>query len=109
MNKDELKNRISMSLKDPILHQGFEVICKENAELKIRLNAINLLIPELERSLKLRRQQLDRAKEIIRNLIDSLIAVDGEQVRELKTVKEAEQFFIEPFEKVGDKNDRRTN
>ena len=32
--KDELKNRISMALKDPVLQQGFEIICKENAELK---------------------------------------------------------------------------
>lgn len=32
--KDELKNSISMALKDPILQQGFEIICKENAELK---------------------------------------------------------------------------
>ncbi len=34
MTKDELKDRISMALKDPILQQGFEIICKENAELK---------------------------------------------------------------------------
>ena len=34
MNKDEMKNRISIALKDPILQQGFEIICKENAELK---------------------------------------------------------------------------
>lgn len=34
MDKDEMKNRISMALKDPILQQGFEIICKENEELK---------------------------------------------------------------------------
>lgn len=34
MTKGELKNKISMALKDPILQQGFECICKENAELK---------------------------------------------------------------------------
>lgn len=41
MNKDEMKGRISMALKDPILQQGFEIICKrlvilekENAEQK---------------------------------------------------------------------------
>lgn len=28
MTKDEMKNRISMALKDPILQQGFEIICK---------------------------------------------------------------------------------
>lgn len=37
MDKDEMKNRISMALKEPILQQGFECICKENAELKKRL------------------------------------------------------------------------
>lgn len=30
-DKDEMKNRISMALKDPILQQGFEIICKESA------------------------------------------------------------------------------
>lgn len=34
ITKDEMKNRISMALKDPVLQQGFEIICKENAELK---------------------------------------------------------------------------
>lgn len=34
MIKDEMKNKISMALKDPILQQGFEIICKENEELK---------------------------------------------------------------------------
>lgn len=36
MTKDEMKNRISMALKDPILQQGFEIICKENSELKAK-------------------------------------------------------------------------
>lgn len=34
MTKDEMKNRISMTLKDPILQQGFEIICKNLAELE---------------------------------------------------------------------------
>ena len=34
MTKDEMKNRISMALKDPILQQGFEIICKNLAELE---------------------------------------------------------------------------
>ena len=45
MNIDEMKNRISMALKDPTLQQGFEIICKnlaelekENAELKAQIN-----------------------------------------------------------------------
>ena len=43
MTEEELKDRISMALKDPILQQGFECICKENSELKQEK------IPQLER------------------------------------------------------------
>lgn len=39
--------------------------------------------------------QLTKAKEIIKNLIDDLVAIDGEEIKELKTVKEAEQFIKE--------------
>lgn len=35
--KDEMKNRISMALKDPILQQGFEIICKNLAELESQI------------------------------------------------------------------------
>ena len=34
MTKDEMKNKISMALKDPILQQGFEIICKNLADLE---------------------------------------------------------------------------
>ena len=37
MTKDEMKNKISMALKDPILQQGLEVIWKENGELEERI------------------------------------------------------------------------
>lgn len=36
MSEEEMKNRISLALKDPMLQQGFEIICKGNAELKER-------------------------------------------------------------------------
>lgn len=68
---EEMKNRISMALKDPILQQGFEIICKENAGLKARLNAINLLTPELEKMSKLKNQQLTKAKDIILKLYNA--------------------------------------
>lgn len=38
-------------------------------------------------------EKLTQAKEIIKNLIDDLTAIDGEEVKELGTVKEAEQFI----------------
>ena len=37
MTKDEMKNRISLALKDSILQQGFEIICKENADLQKKI------------------------------------------------------------------------
>ena len=37
MTKDEMKDKISMALKDPLLQQGFEIICKENVELKAKV------------------------------------------------------------------------
>ena len=40
MTKDEMKDKISMALKDPILQQGFEVIYKENAELKEKISIL---------------------------------------------------------------------
>ena len=40
MTKDEMKNRISMALKDPILQQGFEIICKNLAELETENNKL---------------------------------------------------------------------
>ena len=54
--KDEMKNRISLALKDPILQQGFEIICKENATLKVDYgcledahNVLNELYEKLEK------------------------------------------------------------
>lgn len=103
MTKDEMKNRISMALKDPILQQGFEIICKEstelekeNAELKEQCliladcNTCNSTCKTENIEMK---KQLTKAKEIIKNLIDNLTAIDGEEIRELEAVKEAEQFL----------------
>lgn len=47
MNKDEMKNKISIALKDPILQQGFEIICKENAELKEKNEKSNVLLADI--------------------------------------------------------------
>lgn len=48
--------------------------------------------------LRLYAKALEKAREIIKNLIDSLITIDGEQVRELRAVKEAEQFLNSKIE-----------
>ena len=40
MIRDEMKNRISMALKDSALQQGFEIICKENKELEEKISVL---------------------------------------------------------------------
>lgn len=62
MNIDEMKNKISLALKDPILQQGFEIICKENAELKGKLEHRNCLDCS-NHSSKLRMRNLELEKE----------------------------------------------
>lgn len=103
IDKDEMKNKISMALKDPILQQGFEIICKENAKLKQYIENMyanhcgncnrNILNTELKNRISATAEQFIKAKEIIKNLIDDLAAIDGDEVKELGTVKEAEQFI----------------
>lgn len=73
MNKDELKNRISMALKEPILQQGFECICKnlvelekENAKLKSIADFQTSINMERHFQLKRNKEQLTKAKEIIK-------------------------------------------
>lgn len=55
MTKDEMKNRISLALKDPILQQGFEIICKNleteqklNKEIKARFVKCNTCTDEMK-------------------------------------------------------------
>ena len=126
MTKDEIKNGISMALKDPILQQGFEIICKENAELKSDNDARKFAMAmseKVEKQLreentelkKLKREcetsicraeyqynyeQLTKAKEIIRKLV---LEVKGyEEINGYDTcepVQEAEQFLNSEVEK----------
>lgn len=58
--KDEIKNRISMALKDPILQQGFEIICKENAKLEKACDETQeLLDKQIEATYKLAKENAE--------------------------------------------------
>ena len=64
--KDEMKNRISMALKDPILQQGFEIICKnlteqENKIADIKANC-DLAIEGRDIKIKELEQQIEKMK-----------------------------------------------
>lgn len=75
--KDEMKNRISMALKDPILQQGFEIICK------------NLV--ELEKENEQLRADYDKQKEINKELVDDMAELH-KRIRELETqIKQANE------------------
>ena len=94
MTKDEMKNRISMALKDPVLQQGFEIICKENAELVWKLKTAN----------EQKALQLYKAKEILRKFIDAksieetcVVESEAEQL-----LNEYEECFVDFKEKWHD-------
>lgn len=77
--------------------EGFRKKCTANHKLydnieemfsdRQELNRQLLVIPQDEK------EQLNKTKELLRRLIDTLEVMDGEQVRELKVVKETEQFL----------------
>ena len=79
-----------------------EKLEQENAGLKARLSVINLLTPELEKVSKLRKQQLTKAKEIIKDYmtivkgIHSTVCGVPEEKRTINVLQlneEAEQFL----------------
>ena len=55
----------------------------------------NKAFVEADKNLKAIFTDFNKAKELIQDLIDNLEVIDGEQIRELKVVKEAEQFLRE--------------
>lgn len=101
MSKDEIKNRISMALKDPVLQQGFEIICKENAELKLDLKALeeadNINIAHCMKV----NGQLLKAKEIIKKFtefVNDEVELDPTHPQEytdlwIELCEKAEQFL----------------
>ncbi|MBQ9102500.1 MAG: hypothetical protein IJY51_05415 [Treponema sp.] len=104
MTKDEIKNRISMALKDPVLQQGFEIICKENTELKGEADSVlnnwckgDDPCPHLKK----RDEQLTKAKEIIKKFsefVNNEVEFDPEHPQEytdlwIELCEKAEQFL----------------
>ena len=71
--------------------------CKECSKDKWQNGAefgYNKAFVEADKNLKAIFTDFNKAKELIQDLIDSLEVIDGEQIRELKVVKEAEQFLL---------------
>lgn len=93
MTKDEMKNRISLALKDPILQQGFELICKENTELRLKVEGLEGQTPW--KDIKDKSEvvgKLTRAKELLTRFVMTSVYFNG---KEADLIKEAEQFLKE--------------
>ena len=97
MSKEDMMNKISFALKDPILQMGFEVICsklsrleKENAELKDKLE---ILISVGNTCTKGLHKQLTKAKELIKEMLSILPKENIEGVYEI--TEKAEEFIRE--------------
>ena len=90
MDMDEMTDRISMALKDPILQQGFEIICKnlielgkENAELKSK----EYFVGDINRQNMELQQKLEEAKANLEYLLEGR----DNEIDELKEKLEIEQ------------------
>ena len=110
MTKDEMKDKISMALKDPILQQGFEIICKnlaelekENAELKgikdiatlIRANNSTVItLMQLNNMLVSKNQQLAKAKKLLTKWVE-LFKPKGGNIPPTPIQVETEQLLNE--------------
>ena len=97
MSKEDMMNKISFALKDPILQMGFEVICsklsrleKENAELKDKLEVLIAVGNTCTKGLN---KQLIKAKELIKEMLSILPKENIEGIYEI--TEEAEQFLKE--------------
>lgn len=63
--KDEIKSAISMNLQDPILQQGFEILCKESMQLVKAEGIISDLLNCLY-SVEYPRAALEEAEKFLR-------------------------------------------
>ena len=107
MTKDEMKDKISMALKDPVLQQGFEIICKnlaelekENAELKeqcLILADCNTCHSTCKKDNVEIKKQLTKAKEIIKKLVHEFyyLCELHNFATDYECLAEAEQFIRE--------------
>ena len=103
MSKEDMMNKISFALKDPILQMGFEVICsklsrleKENAELKEQCSILadcNTCHSSCKNENAEMKEQLTKAKELIKEMLSILPKENIEGVYEI--TEKAEQFLKE--------------
>lgn len=96
MSKEDIMNRISFALKDPVLQMSFEDICSKLAELEEQCllladcNTCNSTCKNENVEIK---KQLIKAKELIKEMLSILPKENIEGIYEI--TEEAEQFLRE--------------
>ena len=111
MTKDEMKDKISMALKDLVLQQGFEIICKKNAELEKENAELKQYAKALEETDNINilhcmkvNGKLYKAKEIIKDYMTIVkgahttvcgVPEENRTIYVLQLNEEAEQFLKE--------------
>lgn len=86
MDKDEMKNKISMALKDPILQQGFEIICKHLEEKDKEIKDLEWQLKEvIEDNDSYQKDNTEKDKQIegLNNFIDEQRTTIARQIVEL--------------------------
>ena len=86
------KKKVVYIIKDDFVSCPVLAVSEEDSSFCIYCCCAEIEEPK-KRRMTDEEKQLTKAKEIIENLIDSLLDIDGEQIKELGTVKEAEQFL----------------
>ena len=99
MGKEEMKNKISMALKDSVLQIGFEIICKnlseleaENAELKEENAVLKSRNAELAGQKANLQRWLGEATKLLTRFVWASAYFNGE---EADLVESAKQFLKE--------------
>lgn len=103
MTKDEMKDRISMALKGPILQQGFEIICKENEELKEEIKnnedlATVAYMQGADSQKKKAEKQLTKAKELLNEFMRISKAIDEDFEPDYSELVGETEIFLKEVE-----------
>ncbi len=102
MTKEEARSAvmgaISMALKDPTLQQGFEIICKENAELKEQnikdCKNFNKTMKETKEQWNKEHYQLAKARKHLKDLV-YVVELGKNELAIVRILAEVKEFLKE--------------
>lgn len=83
MTEEEMKNKISMELKNPVTQQGFEIICKHILELQKQKGKLTDKVKELEEEIEDWKSCHERELELMKGLNDRIADLE-KQIEKMK-------------------------